>query len=986
MRKVFSVFTRRRSPAKTERHHAGFSALGRVVVRVPWIVIAAWIAAVVALSMTVVPLTKVVESQDVQILPPHAMVAAEQMAKDFNESAQNILVVVLTDEKGLGPAAEDSYRALADKLRGDTADVSAVQDFVTTPALRQLMLSTDGKASYMAVSLKAQAGTPESSQAYQRITEVVKQSTAGTTLTADVTGQAAVIGDLSIVGARDMHVIEIATALLVLVILLLIYRRPVTMLLPLITIGLSVVAAQGAVSALTQIGLGVSALTIVLMTAMIVGAGTDYAVFIISRYHEYLRAGGDSDSAVQKALISIGEVIAGSAATVAVTFLGMYFTRLPAFTTIGPALAVSIGIAFLAAVTLLPALLVLAGRRGWVAPRGAVTGRFWRVLGVRIVRRPKAYLLVSLIALLILGSFASVMSLTYNDRMQLPASAESNRGFSAMAAHFSTSALLPQYIFVHSPHDLRNPRALADLEEMAQRVSQLPDIATVRGITRPGGEQLDQTKVSHQAGEVGSKLEDASSQISSRTGDLDALSSGADQLADSLAAIRDQLGQAGHSVNAVANTFMTVHQELVGPEMAQLVESIRSYAHNVANDPSQIDGVVNSAPSMLAALNNPGCDADPGCTHGRASLEQLVAARDNGTLNTAQGLVSKVDRLNSLLQSAASQLKSGGINGPAAVKEQIAQMQYGADQLADGSRQLANGVQLLVDQTKQFGSGISQAAELLLSIRQEATEPSMSGMYVPPQILATDDFKNASKLFISPDGHSARYVVESKFDPFSTDALDQVQTILKAAQSVQPNTSLSEATISMVGTTPTYSAIRTYYDHDVRLIIVVTLIVVFLILVVLLRAIVAPLYLIATVVVAFLSALGLGVAVFQIVGHQQVYWNVPATAFIVLVAVGADYNLLLMTRIREESGHGIRTGIIRAVSSTGGVITSAGVIFAASMFGLLFGSISTMAQTGFIIGAGLLIDTFLVRTITVPALAALIGPANWWPSKAGNVS
>ena len=79
--------------------------------------------------------------------------------------------------------------------------------------------------------------------------------------------------------------------------------------------------------------------------------------------------------------------------------------------------------------------------------------------------------------------------------------------------------------------------------------------------------------------------------------------------------------------------------------------------------------------------------------------------------------------------------------------------------------------------------------------------------------------------------------------------------------------------------------------------------------------------------------MGCGVAFFQFVCHQQIYWNVPATAFIVLVAVGADYNLLLITRIREEATNGIRSGIIRAVRSTGGVITSAGIIFAASMFG-----------------------------------------------------
>ena len=307
-------------------------------------------------------------------------------------------------------------------------------------------------------------------------------------------------------------------------------------------------------------------------------------------------------------------------------------------------------------------------------------------------------------------------------------------------------------------------------------------------------------------------------------------------------------------------------------------------------------------------------------------------------------------------------------------------------QLADGSRRLADGVRTLVDQTKQMGLGMNQAAELLLSMKRDATQPSMAGMYIPPQVLTSDDFKNAAKMFFSPDGHSVRYVVETKFDPFSAAAMDQVASILDTARGAQPNTSLSDASISIVGTTAMYSAMRSYSYDDVRLIVIMTLLVVFVILILLLRAIVAPLYLIASVVISFMSAVGVGVIFFQFVLGQPIYWTVPATAFIVLVAVGADYNLLLITRIREESRLGIRSGIIRAVRSTGGVITSAGIIFAASMFGLLFGSLSNMVQTGFIIGMGLLIDTFVVRTVTVPALAALIGRANWWPSKKTHVT
>jgi RND superfamily putative drug exporter len=120
---------------------------------------------------------------------------------------------------------------------------------------------------------------------------------------------------------------------------------------------------------------------------------------------------------------------------------------------------------------------------------------------------------------------------------------------------------------------------------------------------------------------------------------------------------------------------------------------------------------------------------------------------------------------------------------------------------------------------------------------------------------------------------------------------------------------------------------------------------------------------------------------FQFVLGQQLSWNVPGMAFLVLVAVGADYNLLLISRIREEAvGRGIRSGVIRTVGSTGGVITSAGLVFAASMLGLTASSISNVVQVGFIIGVGLLLDTFVVRTITVPAMAVIVGEANWWPA------
>jgi RND superfamily putative drug exporter len=280
-----------------------------------------------------------------------------------------------------------------------------------------------------------------------------------------------------------------------------------------------------------------------------------------------------------------------------------------------------------------------------------------------------------------------------------------------------------------------------------------------------------------------------------------------------------------------------------------------------------------------------------------------------------------------------------------------------------------------------MGADLGAASAFLLAMKNDAAKPPMAGFYIPPQVLTSDDFKEAAAFFMSADGHAARYLVQTKLDPFSTAAMDQVNSIVDTARGAQPNTVLSDASISMTGYPATMRDVRNYYNHDIRFIITLTIIVVLLILIALLRAIVAPLYLIGSVIISYLAALGIGVIVFQFILGQELHWSVPGLTFIILVAIGADYNMLLISRIRDESPRGMRSGVIRTVGSTGGVITAAGLIFAASMFGLLFASISTIVQAGFVVGTGILLDTFLVRTITVPAMAVLVGRANWWPSR-----
>src|SRR5258705_12159619 len=241
-----------------------------------------------------------------------------------------------------------------------------------------------------------------------------------------------------------------------------------------------------------------------------------------------------SNQAVKAAMISIGKVITASATTVGITFLLLSFAKMGVFRTVGISSAIGIGVAFLAGVTLLPAILVLAGPRGWVKPRRELTARFWRRSGIRIVRRPVQHLVASVLVLAILASFAIFAKYNYDDRKVVAASAPSSIGYAALERHFPISQSIPEYILVQSPQDMRTPQALADLEQMAQRVSQLPNIGLVSGLTRPTEAVPQGFMATYQAGIVGDRMAQGSSVISDNTKDLNRLTSGAGTLADSL--------------------------------------------------------------------------------------------------------------------------------------------------------------------------------------------------------------------------------------------------------------------------------------------------------------------------------------------------------------------------------------------------------------------------------------------------------------------
>jgi RND superfamily putative drug exporter len=233
---------------------------------------------------------------------------------------------------------------------------------------------------------------------------------------------------------------------------------------------------------------------------------------------------------------------------------------------------------------------------------------------------------------------------------------------------------------------------------------------------------------------------------------------------------------------------------------------------------------------------------------------------------------------------------------------------------------------------------------------------------------------------VAPTGQSGppgtRLAAALEMDPNSTEAYDLVPEIRRAARSADPRALIG-------GTSAVEHDLREASASDTKLLVPLTLVIVFVILGLLLRSLIAPVVLIGTVVLSFMAALGFSAVIFDVVfGFPGSDPSFPLFAFIFLVALGVDYNIFLMARVREESQrHGTREGMLRGLAVTGGVITSAGIVLAGTFSVLAVLPLVFLTELGFAIAFGVLLDTFLVRSVLVPALVFRIGPKIWWPSR-----
>jgi RND superfamily putative drug exporter len=253
--------------------------------------------------------------------------------------------------------------------------------------------------------------------------------------------------------------------------------------------------------------------------------------------------------------------------------------------------------------------------------------------------------------------------------------------------------------------------------------------------------------------------------------------------------------------------------------------------------------------------------------------------------------------------------------------------------------------------------------------------------YIPPEVFDNPDFKRGLKMFVSPDGHAARFIISHDGDPATPEGISHVDPIKNAAKEAIKGTPLEGSKIWLGGTAAVYKDMRDGSKYDLMIAGISAASLILIIMLIITRSLVAAITIVGTVLLSLGASFGLSVLVWQDIIGFELHWMVLAMSVILLLAVGSDYNLLLVSRFKEEIHAGIKTGIIRSMAGTGAVVTSAGLVFAATMASFVASDLKVMGQVGTTIALGLLFDTLIVRSFMLPSVAALMGRWFWWPTQ-----
>ncbi|HEY3836869.1 MAG TPA: RND family transporter [Bryobacteraceae bacterium] len=933
------------SEEHTGSEHTTPPFVARSIRRFSVLIILAWLAIVVIVNTAVPSLERVEKEHSVSLSAPDApsFRAMTRVNHDFQESASGSLaIIVLEGQQSLGGDAHQYYDRLIRQLDDDPKHVLHVQNFWGDPLTAGAAQSVDGKAVFVQLNLAGNPGETSGNESVAAVRHIVGRTPPPAGIQVYVTGPAAIVSDMGQSGDSSIVLMTVLSLTVICTLLLFVYRSVITVFLLLIMVSTELQVARGIVAFLGEHEIfGLTTFAVNLLVSLGIAAGMDYGIFFTGRYQEARQAGEDRETAFYTTYRGVAPVVLGSGLTVAGAVFCLSFTQLPTFRALAGPCAVGMLVAVAVALTLVPAVLTVGSRFGLFDPKRKIKVRGWRRVGTAIVRWPAPILVatsaVALIGLLTLPGYNP----SYNDRQYLPTNIPANQGYAAAARHFPESRMsTPEVLLVEADHDLRNPADFLVLNKLAKAVLAVPGISLVQAVTRPQGTPIDHATIPYM------------------------LSMQMAGMQQSMQFQKERLKDMRRAADELAATI-NIMQHMYG-----LLQQLTDTTHHMVGETHDMQAITDELRDHIADFEDTfrpirsyfywekHCFDIPVCWSLRSVFDSLDGADE--VSEKLHDLVADLDHLDVLLPQLLVQF-------PPMIETMKTMRTITLSMYSTMSGTVGE-----IDQSGDNATAMGKAFD---------TAKNDDSFYFPAEVFNNADFKRVMNVFLSPDGKAVRMLISQRDDPASPEGIARIDPIRTAAEEALKGTPLEDSKIYLTGTAAIVKDLVDGSKYDLMIAGVAALCLIFMIMLTITRSFIAALVIVGTVLLSLGASFGLSVLVWQDMLGIQIHWMVLVMSVIILLAVGSDYNLLLVSRMKEEIGAGINTGIIRAMGGTGKVVTIAGLVFAFTMMSMVVSDLRSIGQLGTTIGLGLLFDTLVVRGFMTPSIAALLGRWFWWPQQ-----
>jgi putative drug exporter of the RND superfamily len=1009
------------------------------IIKWRWVILSIWVIATILLTVFQPDVNAILrdKGQEGTSSDSPSVIASKMLEKMDTTKGTDNLIVFYDKEK----ISNDEMEKIGDvvKVVSDSSSELGITDMIdpfNMPDAKSSLVSEDGTT--LIVSYKLDKMDREIDVIQAQFESKLKDSPVEYYLS----GEDFINNDYLKATQAGVEKSAALTVVFILVVLIIAFRSVVTPFVSLLAVAFSYLCSMGiAAQLIDKVGFPVTSLTQMLLVLILFGIGTDYNILLFNRFKEELSHGHSVDESIVNTYKTAGKTIAYSILTVFIAFLALVFSESPIYQS-GVVVVIGVSILLLEILTLTPFIMKVLGKKiFWPSKNvgGHKENKFWGATSSLATKHP---IIITIIVLLIIGPMVLFHQekLNFDTVGELGNDYPSSKAINLVSEHFGKGQSMPATVVIESNATMDNNESLAVIDDITERLKHINGVKQVSSVTQPLGEQIDDFYVSGQMGTVTDglsqtkdgvdQLYDGMKEAQEQLGSADFsevnkmvegtadLQDGVTALSSGLQAIQAGIDDETSNPETISNGLATIESNLqvmsdgvatlaenYAPMQAGYQEMGTNY-QEVAQALLGVKDAISGMQSMIEALGNSYADSNSDANYQglKQTINQLNTALSEITPEGINELNNNYNAVTSGFGTANDKLVeiSSGLdqmaNGLTKLKDGLGQASSGIDtivtnmnsvneglgQMKSGQEQLVSGLNGFTtfgeqlsevnDGLEQISNGIGQTNDFLLQLNTN------KNFFIPKEALENDDFKASLDSFLSNDRKTTKMTVILNDDPYSTEALETIDTINETLSNGLKGTVLADAKSGTAGSSATTKDMNDILSRDLNKTTIIVIIGVLIVLFFVIRSFWTPVFITAALIGAYYAAMFITNFIFlNILGYEGLSSFVPFFSFIIVVSLGVDYSIFLMMRFKEYPELSTKEAIVLASKQIGGVIISAVIILGGTFATLTPAGIVLLTELATAVILGLIILCFILLPIFVPALMVL-------PEKLGSLS